>query len=342
MRGFLYIFMKYLQKHPVFVFFSVIVLSFYIYIGIFWLVWLILQIIPGAILLSILLYFTRKDKSQTYKNIFSRAFFSFVSLIWVIILWLWVFIGYNFLRPASLSDITLSNGSGTVVFMGMSHIANPDFYIQKNQKILSYSQSGYTILMEWVHPGTEENTKKFDLYMGFQFTKTFYSTFAHLWNLVVQENKELYKNANPVSLVSVDLSIDEIVALLEKNWAQKISSTSSQFPPDIESQIQESMQLMTSGEKHFMALLFRSILSTILRNSDDIESAIVDDASHHELFQVILHERNTPIISYIRDHSDQNIVIVYGGLHFNDIYKAIQQFSPAWKIQNIDTYYPYK
>jgi hypothetical protein len=58
------------------------------------------------------------------------------------------FIIYHNTYPAALSDVTLSDGSGTVVFIQMSHIASPEFYHQKQQQIQLLSQSGYTILVE--------------------------------------------------------------------------------------------------------------------------------------------------------------------------------------------------
>ena len=74
----------------------------------------------------------------------------------------------------------------------MSHIANREFYTQKNAQLQSLAQSGYTILVEGVRPGSTENQSKFDAYMGFQFTETLYDTIALLTGFEAQNNETLY------------------------------------------------------------------------------------------------------------------------------------------------------
>jgi hypothetical protein len=50
--------------------------------------------------------------------------------------------------PGVVSDITLSHSGQQVVFVEMSHIASPDFFIHKKETIRSLASSGYTILYE--------------------------------------------------------------------------------------------------------------------------------------------------------------------------------------------------
>lgn len=50
--------------------------------------------------------------------------------------------------------------------------------------------------------------------MGFDFTPTLYSKIASVINLQSQDNKMLYSGILTGSLESIDLSIDEIVALM--------------------------------------------------------------------------------------------------------------------------------
>ncbi len=251
-----------------------------------------------------------------------------------------IFVGYNHLRPASLPDITLSNGSGTIVFMSMSHIATDEFYTQKHQKLLSLSQSGYTIILEWVRPGTEENRKKFDNYMGFQFTKSLYSVVAWLGGLVAQNNDTLYAGIATGSILSLDLSIDDIVPLIEAK--NTLPTVSGEVPAiDLEKDIQELQSTMSQGESHITRLLFRALLSSLIRDTESLEAGLMD-SERRALFQVILHERNTPIVRYIKEHPDAKMVIVYGALHFNGIYEEIQRLSSPWTIRKMELYYPYK
>jgi len=93
----------------------------------------------------------------------------------------------------------------------MSHIASPIFYQQKKETIAALAGSGYTILYEGVQSGTLENQKRFDQEIGFQMTPTLYSSIASMIDLESQDNQSLFAGISTGSLVSVDLSIDDIV-----------------------------------------------------------------------------------------------------------------------------------
>lgn len=58
------------------------------------------------------------------------------------------FVAYHNFFPGKLSDITVSNGKQTIIFLQMSHIATADFYAQKQSKISELANTGYTLLME--------------------------------------------------------------------------------------------------------------------------------------------------------------------------------------------------
>lgn len=125
----------------------------------------------------ILSIFSKKKRVLGKERIFScivGIFAFFGSFVLVFIL----FIQYNHFFPAHLSDITLSNGTQTVVFMQMSHIARPDFYTEKNQKLQQYALSGATILVEGVRGGTPENTERFYEKLSFRLTDTLYDGIA--------------------------------------------------------------------------------------------------------------------------------------------------------------------
>ena len=59
-----------------------------------------------------------------------------------------LFIGYQHQFPGVLSDVTLSHSGQEIVFIEMSHIATPEFYIEKHTMIQALASSGYTILFE--------------------------------------------------------------------------------------------------------------------------------------------------------------------------------------------------
>ena len=82
--------------------------------------------------------------------------------------------------------------------------------------------------------------------MGFDLTPTLYSTIADLISLQSQDNAFLFSGISTGSLVSVDLSIDDIVSHLGTG-SQLASSTGSLM--DIESEIRSTIATMTPRER---------------------------------------------------------------------------------------------
>ncbi|NRH21104.1 hypothetical protein HOO68_03605 [Candidatus Gracilibacteria bacterium] len=245
------------------------------------------------------------------------------------------FITYQNATPGVLSDISLSNSGQEVVFIEMSHIATPEFYTNKKEAIAALAQSGYTIIMEGVKPGTPENQALFNQSIGFDFTPTLYSEIANIIGLQSQDNKMLFEGINTGSLVSVDLSIDEIISLMGTGIV-----TSTGEVVDIESEIQKTLSALTSRERIFTGWIARGFMNWSLKQSDDMTS-VLTSGSGAQLFTTIIDRRNDKIIEYIQGHPDQNIAVVYGALHFNGVYEALQRANPTWKMKQIKKYTPY-
>lgn len=55
---------------------------------------------------------------------------------------------YQYVFPASVGKIILSNGERNIVFFQMSHIATPDFYREVQSDLQSLTASGYTVYAE--------------------------------------------------------------------------------------------------------------------------------------------------------------------------------------------------
>lgn len=73
--------------------------------------------------------------------------------------------------------------------------------------------------------------------MGFDLTPTLYSTLADLVGLQSQDNQALFAGISSGSLVSVDLSIDDIVALMGTGSQEAVSTGAISAVSDIESEI---------------------------------------------------------------------------------------------------------
>jgi len=317
-------------------FFALIAIVFEWYLGIFSLVWFFIQVILISFLMGFFIYFATSSPAKVYRTIVLKSALTITAIIGVLIASIWSWALYHNTYPATLSDITLSDGSGTVVFVQMSHIAHRDFYREKNTQLQSLAQSGYTILVEWVRPGSSDNQAKFDAYLGFQFTDTLYNTLALFTGFEAQNNDSLYAWISTGSLVSVDISIDDIVWLM---W-QHPQIVSWEIR-NIEWELSLALKNITDKDQKLLHYMFRGVLNWTLKNSVDIESTLMD-WEQAGLFRAIIEKRNDPIVEYIRTNPGEKIAIVYGALHFNWVYASLQRFSPAWKIVDIGHTYPYR
>lgn len=317
-------------------FFALIAIIFEWYIGVFSLVGFFIQVILMALLVWLFVYSVSSSPTKKYRTIVLNSALIMMAIIGMFVASIGGFIIYHNTYPAALSDITLTDGSGSVVFVQMSHIANGDFYTEKNIQLQSLSQSGYTILVEGVRPGSAESHAKFDAYMGFQFTETLYDTIALLTGFEAQDNDTLYAWVSTGSITSVDVSIDDIVWLIGDS-----APLVSWEIPDIERELSGALQGITDKDKKLLSYSFRGILNWTLKSSGDIENALMewDKAG---VFRAIIEKRNDPIVEYIRTHPGQKIAIVYGALHFNWVYAWLQRLSPNWKIVDIVHTYPYR
>lgn len=317
--------------------FAVIALIFEGFFGIIPFVSFVLQIILLAFWVFFLIWILRRGKAGKWKDIIPQYVLTMTATIGFFITLMLAFVQYQYMSPGVVSDITLSHSGQQIVFVEMSHIASPEFYQSKKETIQSLSASGYTILVEWVRPGTPANQAIFDTTIWFSFTPTLYSTLADLIWLQSQDNQSLFAGISTGSLVSVDLSIDEIVSYLGTG-SQNLASTWSLV--DIETEIRSTMDAISPRERSWIGWVGRWLLSWSLRRSGDL-AGMLTTGSQGQLFTTIIDRRNDAIVRYIQEHPTQRIAIVYWALHFNGVYEALQRIDPKWSVIRIENSKPY-
>ena len=276
----------------------------------------------------------RRSIFHTWKETLRKYILTILATFGFFISIFLIFIGYQNATPWVISDIHLSYSGQSVVFVEMSHIATDRFFAEKKETITKLAQDGYVILFEWVKPGTKESQEILDRTMGFEFTPTLYGQVANLISLQSQDNKNLFDQVNTGSLVSVDLSIDDIVTFM---WTGNMVSTGELV--SIESELQAVMTTISDREKTFVSWLARWFLNWSLKQSTDIDSLIAN-GPQAKLFASIIDRRNDKIIEYIESHSKQKIAVVYWALHFNGVYETLQKKNP-WKIVLTKSSSPY-
>ncbi|MBX9809638.1 hypothetical protein K2X92_04600 [Candidatus Gracilibacteria bacterium] len=245
-----------------------------------------------------------------------------------------VFIGYQNAVPGVVSDIHLSYSGQSIVFVEMSHIATDRFFAEKKETITKLAQDGYVILVEGVKPGTKENQEIFDRTIGFEFTPTLYKEVANLILLQNQNNQVLFDQINTGSLVSVDLSVDDIVTFMGTGNMVGTGELVS-----IEGELRTIMGTINDRERSFVSWIARGLLNWSLKQSADIDT-LITTGPQSKLFSAIIDRRNDKIIEYIESNPKQKIAIVYGALHFNGVYEALQKKN-AWNVVLTKSTAPY-
>lgn len=319
--------------------FAIIALVFEGFFGIIPFVEFVFRIVLIAcaifLLNSIIRSIFKKTTLHSWKEILPQYILTILTIVGFFTSISLSFIAYQNTSPGVLSDISLSSSGQEIVFVEMSHIATPEFYVSKKVAIATLAQSGYTILMEGVKPGTSENQALFNQSIGFDFTPTLYSEIANLIGLQSQDNKMLFEGINTGSLVSVDLSIDEIISLMGTGT---IASTGEVM--NIESDLQDTLGHLSVREQLFTGWMARGFMNWSLKQSDDMAS-LLTSGPQIQLYSTIIDRRNDRIVEYIQAHPDQKIAIVYGALHFNGVYEALQHTSSKWKMNQVKKYTPY-
>ena len=134
--------------------------------------------------------------------------------------------------------------------------------------------------------------------------------------------------------------MDDIAGLLQSSSGDTLSG--SLLPiVDIEREIASFATGMTAKDKTFLNFVARGMLNASLKSSDDI-ALLFSTPEKKRLLEVLLDERNKKVLEYIDANPDKKIAIVYGALHFNGIFEALQNQNPPWKIEKIEKYIPYK
>lgn len=261
-------------------------------------------------------------------------------IIWGIIGFFIALIGsfayyHNNINPAILSNVHLENNLGQkVVFVKMSHIATENFYNQKKQSIDNLSNSGFIILEEWVRPGTSESEEKFHQMLGFDLRGDTYEKVSKIFNYTHQ-TRDLYDNIPENQLVSVDLSLDDIVISAE-------SLNSHENKEKLQNlQIEEVLHVfenLSEFQKATFRYLWQFLLNITAKQAGDSFSFDSIDSS---LMNAILDKRNMPVVEYIRSNPDKNIAIVYGSAHYDGIIEELRKFDKTWKIVWVEPFVPY-
>ncbi len=213
----------------------------------------------------------------------------------------------------------------------MSHVATPKFYNTVKSDLISLTETGYIVYIEWVTPWKKENQDRFEKMLGMKFNSGTYESMANALGMVAQD-KSLFSGLKKESLKNVDISIDDIVSLTSSSS----TLSSSDAPIDLEA---EFAKLPSFADNSLFAYMMQAVMNFSLKydTSFDLLSSGIDSG----LLDTILSKRNHYVVDTFIKGSDQKVVFLYGGLHFQGMYDLLKIANPEWKILAVEARYPY-
>ena len=148
--------------------------------------------------------------------------------------------------------------------------------------------------------------------LGINFDENIYENIGKIFELVPQTNK-IFENISEEKITSVDISLDEVVDLIQK------SSENSTLPTEVldMKEMVAEFERFSSFAKFVIREVGKSFLNTNVKMFG--EKFMITNAHYANILNVILHKRNDPIIAYIIDNPNQNIAVVYGSLHYEGV-----------------------
>ncbi len=100
------------------------------------------------------------------------------------------------------------------------------------------------------------------------------------------------------------------------------------------------MKTISQHEKKMISWIARGFLNWSLKQSADVD-ALVSSGPQAKLYSAIIDRRDQAVVEYIQKNPNQKIAIVYGALHFNGIFEALQK-NKNWSAKIISSIAPYQ
>jgi len=265
---------------------------------------------------------------QAFFPFFLKKISGLLFLLLIIIWWFWYY--HNFYAPAYLPLYTLSNGTQTIRFQTMAHIASKNFYDTVINNIQNAKRENYVLYFEWVTPGSRENTEAFNTALGINLGPDTYQNLSTLYGTEAQNNEDFLNIINNKDY-NIDLSIDEIMALYNERNILNWSASINEEVYDVSEELFSRLSKLNQKQLTLLRFINQAFLNFIMKN-DSLRDGIIENFWNTDIFSVILDDRNLHIVNAIESREDEKIFIIYGLMHFEWVYDILKKRDPNWEI----------
>jgi len=243
-------------------------------------------------------------------------------------------------HPSALPQVTLTNGTKTVVFQGMVHVGSEPFYKSVVYDLEKALSEGYTLFYEGVQPSPGEgddwfrdnlasggdlsdNYKMLSSVCGLQFQLDYFGLLAK--DMKVHPDRHVTAD---VTTLDMKREYDRLVktnpafaAAVKKKPAAKADSAKSDDAGPLEFLIAYAKD-GSAEQKNILGILCRGVINATLSATD----------SDRALNPVILDFRNRNLAQQIISHPGEKIYITYGAAHLPGVLELLKSKDPQWRV----------
>lgn len=243
-------------------------------------------------------------------------------------------------RPSGIPQVSLTNGTKTVVFQGMVHVGSEPFYKSVVYDLEKALAEGYTLFYEGVKPSPGEgddwfrdnlagggdlsdNYKLLSSVCGLQFQLDYFS----LLSADMKVHPDRHVTAD-VTTLDMKREYDRLVKA-DPAFAAAVKKKPAAKGDDKKSEGSDPLDFLTAyakdgsrDQKNILGILCRGLINENI-------SAMSSDGP---LEPVILDFRNRNLVQQILTHHSKKIYITYGAAHLPGVIALLKEKDPKWKV----------
>jgi hypothetical protein len=243
-------------------------------------------------------------------------------------------------HPSAIPQVTLTNGSKTVVFQGMVHVGSEPFYKSVVYDLEKALSDGYTLFYEGVQPSPGEgddwfrdnlagggdlsdNYKMLSSVCGMQFQLDYFSLLAK--DMKVHPDRHVTAD---VTTLDMKREFDRL-AKADPKFAAAVQKKPAK-PGDTKSDDAGPVDFMidfakdgTPAQKNILGILCRGAINASMSSLGDTSGPLAP---------VILDYRNRHLAQQIITHHSKKIYITYGAAHLPGVLALLKEKDPKWRV----------
>ena len=251
------------------------------------------------------------------------------------------------IKPAIIPQVTLTNGTKTVVLQGMQHIGSENFYKAVIYDIEKAIADGYVIYYEGVQTATPESKEFFnalttsltgfhtdlgDAYtmMGETIGLKFQNEYFSLLQADQREHPERHvvADVDAIELKAEYARLMRTDPTFAKNHAADFKEgTDGDNPGTAIVQAVEWLKSGTKRQRELAGLVARGVLTLTFPGEQTEEPGRFDP--------LILDFRNRVLAQRILNDTHNHIFITYGSKHLPGVVDMLRQKDPAWAVASV-------